>query len=179
MSSMMKILLGGIATVLLTWFLHGPLDWCKSCKAGVPPVAAVAAVPEAVVNCQAGVDAAIKGKTINFESGKAVIKVDSTALIDDLAKAEKACAGTMVEVAGHTDQQGDDASNMKLSQARADAVVAELAKRGVAKEQMTAKGYGETKLLDQATTPEALAKNRRIEFTVSTASAADAAKPAG
>ena len=184
MSSMMKILLGGVATALLTWFFYGPMDFCKGCRvepSATPAVEApIAAIkPEAVVNCQAGVDAAIKGKTINFESGKAVIKADSMSLIDELAKAEKGCTGTVVEVAGHTDQLGDDASNMTLSQARANAVVAELTKRGVAKEQMTAKGYGETKLLDQGSTPEALAKNRRIEFTVSTATAADAAKPAG
>ncbi len=179
---MMKILLGGLATVLLTLFFYGPMDMCKNCRvepSATPAEPVAVAKPEAVVNCQAGVDAAVKGKTINFESGKAAIKADSMSLIDDLAKAEKACAGTVVEVAGHTDQQGDDASNMTLSQARADAVVAELAKRGVTKEQMTAKGYGETKLLDTATTPEALAKNRRIEFTVSSATAADAAKPAG
>jgi OmpA-OmpF porin, OOP family len=64
---------------------------------------------------------------------------------------------------------------MKLSQARADAVVAALVGKGVPKERLSAKGYGETKLLDQGTSSEALAKNRRIEFTVATAAAAAAA----
>jgi OOP family OmpA-OmpF porin len=188
MSSMMKILLGGLATALLTWLFYGPLDFCKDCKVAAAPAAEPAAVAEApaaataetVANCQAGVDATIKGKTINFESGNAVIKADSMPLIDALATAAKGCAGTKIEAAGHTDQQGGDAANMKLSEARANAVVAELTKRGVSGDMLSAKGYGETKLLDQGTSPEALAKNRRIEFTVSSAAAADAAaKPAG
>jgi outer membrane protein OmpA-like peptidoglycan-associated protein len=184
MSSMMKILLGGLATALLTWVFYGPLAFCKDCMtpAAAPAVVATAETPattESVANCQAGVDATIKGKTINFESGNAVIKADSTALLDALATAAKDCAGTKVEVAGHTDQQGGDAANLTLSESRAKAVVAELAKRGVPGDRMSAKGYGETKLLDQGETAEALAKNRRIEFTVSTAAADAAAKPAG
>lgn len=183
MSSFMKILLGGLASAFLAWLFYGPLGWgnvCAPTAEVTAPVAAVAA-PANVVNCQSGVDAVITGKTINFDSGKATIKVDSNPLIDALATAAKGCSGAVVEVAGHTDQQGNDAANMTLSQNRANAVVAALVQRGVGKDQLVAKGYGETKLLDTAETPEALAKNRRIEFHVSSAApAADApAKTAG
>ncbi len=193
MPSLLKVLLGGIATAVLTWFLYGPMGYGSKCAA--TPVAAatpepaatpVAAAPEVpataatVTNCQATVDTAIKGKTINFGSGNAEITAYSMPVVEALAKAAKDCAGTRIEVAGHTDQQGDDASNMKLSDARANAVLAALSERGVPKERMTAKGYGETKLLDTGSSSEALAKNRRIEFTVSSAAATDgAAKPAG
>lgn len=183
MSSLVKILLGGLLSALAAWFLHGPLGLGEKCAtpaepavAAAPEVAApeVAATPEAVANCQTGVDAIIKGKTINFESSKAIIKADSMPLIDALATASKDCAGTTIEVAGHTDQQGGDAANLRLSEERANAVVAALTERGVPKERLLPKGYGETKLLDQAATPDALAKNRRIEFSVASAAAAAA-----
>jgi OmpA-OmpF porin, OOP family len=195
MSSLVKIILGGLATALFTWLFWGPLGFGSKCAVNAgsegasAPVAATTAAPvteapaeapataAAVANCQGDVDAAIKGKTINFGSGNAEITAYSMPVVEALAKAAKDCAGTQIEVAGHTDQQGDDASNMKLSEARANAVVAALAQRGVPKERMTAKGFGETKLLDQGSSPDALAKNRRIEFTVATA-AADAATPA-
>lgn len=181
MSSLVKMLLGGLATAIATWFLAGPMGWGAKCAA---PAAAVAAAPAAnapataaaVQSCQADVDKVITGKTINFESAKAVMKADSLPLLDALAAASKDCAGTQIEVAGHTDQQGNDAFNMRLSEERANAVVVALAERGVPKERLLPKGYGETKLLDQASTPEALAKNRRIEFSVAAAApTADAA----
>lgn len=197
MPSILKILLGGVVTAVLTWFLYGPMGLGSKCAvtpavasteavSAVPAATTPAAAPEVpataatVDNCQTNVDTAIKGKTINFGSGNADITSFSMPVVEALAKAAKDCAGTTIQVAGHTDQQGDDASNMKLSEARANAVLSALSERGVPKERMTAKGFGETKLLDTATSKEALAKNRRIEFTVSSAAAtADAAKPAG
>jgi OmpA-OmpF porin, OOP family len=184
MSSLVKILIGGLLSALAAWLFAGPLGWGSKCATGaeaaVPATPAVVApgapeapaTAEAVTNCQADVDAVIKGKTINFESARAVIKADSMPLIDALAKASKDCVGTTIEVAGHTDQQGNDAYNLRLSEERANAVVAALIERGVARERLSPKGFGETKLLDPANTPEALAKNRRIDFTVAASTAA-------
>jgi OOP family OmpA-OmpF porin len=181
MPTLVKILLGGLLSALAAWFLHGPMGLGAKCgitpvaepevAAAVTPAAEVPATAEAVKSCQGDVNAVITGKTINFESSKAIIKADSLALIDEIAKASKACAGTVIEVAGHTDQQGGDAPNLRLSEERANAVVAALTERGVPKERLSPKGYGETKLLDQANTPDALAKNRRIEFNVAAAGA--------
>jgi OmpA-OmpF porin, OOP family len=183
MPTLVKILLGGLLSALATWFLHGPMGLGAKCgvtaaapevEAAAPIAAAVPEAPataEAVKDCQADVNAVVTGKTINFESSKAIIKADSMALIDAIAKASKDCAGTVIEVAGHTDQQGGDAPNLRLSEERANAVVAALTERGVARERLSPKGYGESKLLDAADTPAALAKNRRIEFTVAAAGA--------
>ena len=143
--------------------------------ASAPEVPATAAT---VANCQTDVDAAIKGKTINFATGRAEIAADSLPLVATLANALSACAGTIVEVSGHTDRTGNPAANQTLSEARAQAVVAAIAKDGVPGERLTAKGYGATKLLDEGFTPIAHAANRRIEFSVASAGASPAAPTA-
>ncbi len=143
--------------------------------ATTPEVPATAAT---VANCQTDVDAAIKGKKINFATGRAEIVAESLPLVATLASALKACAGTTVEVSGHTDRTGNPAANQTLSEARAQAVVSLLAKDGVPAERMTAKGYGATKLIDEGLTPIAHAANRRIEFSVASTGAAPAAPAA-
>lgn len=183
MPSIVKILLGALATAILTWFLYGPMGLGAKCNvsgaSALPSTDIAAAVPaeapasvEAVASCQTNVNTVVSSKKINFGSGNAVITEFSKPTVDAVAAAVKDCAGTQMEVGGHTDQMGDDASNQKLSENRANAVVAALVERGVPKERMTAKGYGETKLLDTATSRDALAKNRRIEFSVTGTAAA-------
>jgi outer membrane protein OmpA-like peptidoglycan-associated protein len=190
MPSIVKILLGALATAVLTWFLYGPMGLGTKCAAdAIPSTGTAAAVPaaapaeapataESVASCQANVNTVIASKKINFGSGNAVITEFSMPTVEAVATAVKECAGTQIEVGGHTDQMGDDASNMKLSEDRANAIVAALVERGVPKERLTAKGYGETKLLDTATSRDALAKNRRIEFGVATSAATAPTTPA-
>jgi OmpA-OmpF porin, OOP family len=193
MSSTVKILLGALATAVLAWFLHGPMKFGEKCAAPAkavvadaasttaPPAAAVAEAPasvEAVANCQTGVDAVIKGKTINFTTGGSAIAPESQPLIDAVAASLKDCAGTTIEVGGHTDTTGADAPNQRLSEERANSVVQALVAKGVPAERLSPKGFGETAPLDPAVNAAAHAKNRRIEFTVAT-TAATAAAPAG
>ena len=183
MNPIMKILLGGAATAALAgWLNYGPHQFGANCAAGAasvaPPAAVVADAPAtvaAVADCQAKVNAAIAGKTINFSSGGANIAADSQPLIDAIAADLKDCAGTSVEVQGHTDASGGDAANLRLSEARAAAVVAALTAKGVTADKLSAKGFGETVPLDPANSPAAYAKNRRIEFKVAASSAAPAA----
>ena len=127
------------------------------------------ATAETVANCQSDVDAAIKGKTVQFETGTATLSPASLSLIEALAKSIADCAGTKVEVAGHTDITGSDVANMALSKARAESVVAALVAKAVPADRLVPVGYGETKPLDPAATPAANAVNRRIEFAVATA----------
>jgi outer membrane protein OmpA-like peptidoglycan-associated protein len=183
-----KIVIGALATTAVAWFLHGPMHLGERCANTAPAVVAtppVTATPgveapataEAVQTCQNDVNTIINGKHINFASGGSKISADSIPLVDALGKALKDCQGTAVEVAGHTDAQGNDAANQRLSEERANSVVAALVERGVPTSRLSPKGYGETKPLDTADTPDAMAKNRRIEFSVQTT--APAAAPAG
>jgi outer membrane protein OmpA-like peptidoglycan-associated protein len=71
-----------------------------------------------------------------------------------------------VEIEGHTDDQGSDEYNLKLSDARAKAVVDYLLKKKVEQERVTWKGYGESKPLKPNTSEEHRAVNRRVEFRV-------------
>jgi len=69
-----------------------------------------------------------------------------------------------VVVVGHADQRGSEASNLDLSQARADAVIAYLADRGVEGSRMSARAVGEADLLSTSDDVESLTLNRRTEF---------------
>lgn len=183
----LRFLIGAGATAALAglgYFLTGGYG-----GHAVPAPAApteVAAAPaetpasvEEIKNCQAEVDTTIKGKTIQFDSGTAVIKAESQPLIDAMAQVLTPCDGTQVEVAGHTDLTGNDAANMRLSEERANAVVQALVAKGVPNVRLLPKGYGETKPAMPGMTAAANAANRRIEFAVGAAGAAPvAATPA-
>jgi outer membrane protein OmpA-like peptidoglycan-associated protein len=188
MNPVSKILLGALGTAALAWFLHGPMKFGEKCAAGMPaatpaveaplPAATAPEAPatvEQVANCQTKVDGVIAGKTINFQTSGAAIAADSMPLIDAIATELKNCAGTTIEVAGHTDSRGSDTANQALSEARAAAVVKALSDKGVPAARLTSKGYGESKPLDPALTQDAYAKNRRTEFSVQAAGAAPAA----
>ncbi len=72
----------------------------------------------------------------------------------------------MVEIGGHTDSQGSDTYNLRLSESRANAVRNYLIQRGVEATRLIAKGYGESMPIAPNTTREGRAKNRRVEFKV-------------
>ena len=68
------------------------------------------------------------------------------------------------EIGGHSDGDGDEAYNTKLSQQRADAVKTELVNKGIDASRLTTKGYGKSKPIADNNTPEGKANNRRVEF---------------
>lgn len=104
---------------------------------------------------------------IYFDTGSATITRDSNETLTAAANAIKqAPADTKIEVGGHTDNTGNAAANMTLSQQRADAVVARLGELGVAAGTLTGKGYGQDQPKADNGTEEGRAQNRRIEFSV-------------
>jgi OmpA-OmpF porin, OOP family len=101
---------------------------------------------------------------VTFETGKSAISPDSAATLDAAAAALKAAGDVRVEVAGHTDNVGTPEANLKLSQDRAQAVMAALTERGIKAERLTAKGYGQTAPIADNRTEDGRAKNRRVEL---------------
>lgn len=102
---------------------------------------------------------------IQFESGKDVIKKSSFGILDQVVNAMKENPEYKLKIAGHTDNAGDDAKNMVLSQKRADAVSNYLISKGVdSKRILSSKGFGETMPIADNKTAAGKAKNRRVEF---------------
>ncbi len=101
---------------------------------------------------------------IKFSTGSTRITKDSGPVLDALARVFEGCTTDPIEVGGHTDSQGAEDLNQRVSQARAESVVTALAERGVARARLIAKGYGESVPVADNQTEEGRARNRRIEF---------------
>lgn len=102
---------------------------------------------------------------IYFDTGKADVKPESSAALEEIAKLLKAEPSLKVFIVGHTDNVGTLDANMKLSQARADAVVTTLEKtHGVAAARMKGYGCGPYAPVASNDAEEGRAKNRRVEL---------------
>ena len=101
---------------------------------------------------------------ITFDTGKATLKPESTGEINRITKIMQDDPSLKFEVQGHCDNTGSDAVNDPLSQKRAEAIVAALAKNGIAKDRLTAVGKGSHEPMADNNTDEGRAKNRRVEF---------------
>jgi OOP family OmpA-OmpF porin len=104
---------------------------------------------------------------VQFDTNQATIKKVSDQLLDEVAAVLTSHEEiTQVEVQGHTDSRAAPAHNKQLSQARAQAVVKALIKRGVAKERLTAKGYGQEVPIADNDTDAGRQQNRRVQFAI-------------
>ena len=103
---------------------------------------------------------------IRFESGRADIVADSAGLLDRLIETALRCPNANIEIAGHTDSDGDDAANQELSERRAQAVADYLVKAGLPATRFSAVGYGETQPVASNDSDDGKAQNRRIDFVV-------------
>ena len=103
---------------------------------------------------------------LTFETGSATVRPESKEQLDNIAAILKAYPSVTVKVGGYTDNTGDDAANLKLSQDRASAVERELVQRGVPDDRIEAEGYGEQHPVADNSTEEGRAKNRRIALRV-------------
>ncbi len=114
--------------------------------------------------CGDAAAAILASATIEFEAGSATIAPGSAPTITALADALAACPDGRFEVAGHTDAQGSDAGNDRLSTRRAEAVVAALGAARADLPVLVAHGYGESRPIADNGTEDGRARNRRIEI---------------
>lgn len=103
-------------------------------------------------------------RQIFFATGKATLLGKSFKTLTNLATLLKQNADLGMDIEGHTDNVGTDAANLKLSQARADAVLKYLKSKGVPTTRISAKGYGESLPVADNNTVEGRALNRRVEL---------------
>lgn len=101
-----------------------------------------------------------------FETGKADLKPEAYAVLDELVEYLKRKDDERIEVGGHTDNVGKPDANMILSQNRANTVRAYLLMKGIAPERVTAQGYGLTQPIAENDTAEGRALNRRTEVKI-------------
>lgn len=102
---------------------------------------------------------------ITFDVNKTTIKPESENTLRKALKTLTTYTDISVEIAGHTDSDGSEKSNQKLSQGRADSVKDWLVRQGVDANRISTVGYGEDKPVGDNKTKEGKQKNRRIEFT--------------
>jgi len=110
------------------------------------------------------IDVPIVLEGITFETGKADITPESESVLQGALKTLQTYPDIIIEISGHTDNVGSNASNQSLSQRRADAVRSWLIIKGVNPDRLFAKGYGEDSPRVPNDTAENKRMNRRIEF---------------
>jgi outer membrane protein OmpA-like peptidoglycan-associated protein len=101
---------------------------------------------------------------IRFDVNKATLKAESMGPINKIFEMMKNDSSINFSVEGHTDSDGDDEANLKLSEARAKAVVDKLVELGIDASRLKYKGLGETMPIGDNSSPEGKANNRRVEF---------------
>jgi OOP family OmpA-OmpF porin len=193
-TALIVALLGLLALVLLWWLGYGP-NQAGCCAAPIiatapavqpaapvpalpPPPAPAKVEPPAVVAAapapepaKAAAPAAAPavdcgkladGVSVQFATGSAALSQDARVVLD---KALDCLNNGRFEVVGHTDSVGNSAANQRLSEARANAVVAYLRSKGIDGSRLTAVGYGDTRPVADNATEEGRARNRRITLT--------------
>ncbi|WP_158851035.1 OmpA family protein [Algibacter sp. L1A34] len=101
---------------------------------------------------------------IKFDVNKATLKPESMGPINKIFQLMQKQPELNFSVEGHTDADGGDDTNMTLSKARGKAVMDKLIAMGIAESRLKSNGFGESKPIDNNSTPEGKANNRRVEF---------------
>jgi OmpA-OmpF porin, OOP family len=101
---------------------------------------------------------------ILFDVNKSAIKGESMGTINEIVELMKEHPDLKFSIEGHTDSDGEESFNQKLSEERAMAVKTALVESGIDQSRLETKGWGETKPLNSNSTPEEKSNNRRVEF---------------
>jgi outer membrane protein OmpA-like peptidoglycan-associated protein len=149
---------------LLDTDADGIPDYLDRCPT-IPGVAANNGCPEIKPEVKKLFKKAMQG--IQFESGKAIIKLVSFTILNDIATVLINNPSYLIEVQGHCDNTGNPQHNLILSNDRALSVKMYLVGKGVDEKRMTSKGYGDTMPIADNKVAWGRTLNRRVEFIVS------------
>jgi OOP family OmpA-OmpF porin len=139
-----------------------PKDWQVKADISVKPASA----PVDGSVCQQLFKDLLSKAQIRFLTNRATIDSDSAGLLDHLIETALRCPNAHIEIAGHSDSDGDEAANQVLSERRAKAVLDYFVKAGLPADRFTAVGYGSSQPVASNDTDKGKAQNRRIEFLV-------------
>ena len=112
--------------------------------------------------CEAGVLTTLEGSQIEFSG--TTLRSQSRAILDQIAVVLTGCPDTSVEVAGHTDDTGSEAANLRVSEQRAKATADYLIGKGLDATRFTSVGHGESQPIADNGTAAGRTANRRVEF---------------
>jgi outer membrane protein OmpA-like peptidoglycan-associated protein len=101
-----------------------------------------------------------------FDTGSATLRPESQGQLNNIAALLTSCPSVRMTIAGYTDNVGDAESNLRLSENRAKSVVAQLVRKGVSPDRLTAGGYGEEYPIADNSSEEGRAQNRRVAMRV-------------
>ncbi|MFN0217513.1 MAG: OmpA family protein [Hyphomicrobium sp.] len=133
---------------------------------GREKVTVMSAVEREADQCEGLMRATTERGVINFARAAADLTQDSTDTLKELAEIANECPKFRIEIEGHTDAEGTDERNQRLSDRRARAVADFLVGVGVSSSRLNAVGYGASRPIADNDTEEGRARNRRIEFAV-------------
>lgn len=108
----------------------------------------------------------IRLNNLIFPQGKAVIDSKSFDELDEVAQMMKENSKMVIQLEGHTDNQGSAKANLKLSEERVEAVKKYIVSKGIQKDRVKTKALGGSQPLSNEMTQEARAKNRRVEMRI-------------
>ena len=143
-----------------------PAEVAEAAPAAEPAAACAAYEADTtfdVASCKVGDVLLLKG--VNFDSNQARLTAEAQSALSGVAAA-LASVSASVEIAGHTDSQGSETLNQRLSQRRACAVAQQLTAQGVAADRLSPVGYGGSQAVAENDTAEGRAQNRRVELKV-------------
>ena len=103
---------------------------------------------------------------LTFDTNSASLRPESEEQLQNIASILKAYPNVRVKIGGYTDNTGDPEANLRLSQARANSVTAELMRLGISSNRLEAEGYGSQHPVADNSTEEGRARNRRISIRV-------------
>ena len=115
---------------------------------------------------QVSLDRTLGNRIIEFDSGSANLREGSKLILREIATSINKLGGKVVEIVGHTDNEGNPNNNLILSRARAETVRLYLTSLGIAPSQMTTTGLGATQPIASNDEDEGRRRNRRIEFRI-------------
>jgi OmpA-OmpF porin, OOP family len=144
------------------------LDRCPGTPAGVAVDKDGCPVPKAAATPTKSAVVTSEGtwifKGVQFETNSAELKTASYPVLDEIVAGMKEQPELRVEIQGHTDSRGSKALNDRLSQQRAESVMAYLVSKGISRDRLTARGYGPDKPVASNDTVQGRAENRRVEL---------------
>jgi outer membrane protein OmpA-like peptidoglycan-associated protein len=132
-----------------------------------PELPAKPAPPPAPKLVEVTKDQIVIHEKIQFETNKAAIKPESSALLEEITSViQQNPQIVRLSIEGHTDSTGADKHNQTLSEQRAAAVRDYLVGKGVATERLTSRGWGKTRPIGDNSTATGREENRRVEFVI-------------